>query len=105
MSRSFFSSSPSSSQFADAAAPAQAASLMQQPMHHPLPGRVARQQQQNNGIPEFQPRVQQGGQALEDSAYTLSAYLERASRAGDMPGARVHDIAEGRSQARKQQQQ
>ena len=101
MSRSF---SPTPS-FSESATPAQAASLMQQPMHDPLPGRVARQQQQNNGIPEFQPRAQQGGQALEDGAHTLSAYLERASRAGEMPGARVHDIAEGRGQARKQQQQ
>jgi hypothetical protein len=89
----------------ESAAPAQAAALMQQPMHHPLPGHVARQQQQNNGVPEFQPRVQQGSHARDDSAHTLSAYLERASRAGEMPGARVHDISEGRSQARKQLQQ
>lgn len=87
------------------AAPLQAAALMQQPLHHPLPGRVARQQQQNNGVPEFQPRLQQGSHASDDSAHTLSAYLERASRAGEMPGARVHDISEGRGQARKQQQQ
>jgi hypothetical protein len=87
------------------AAPVQAAALMQQPLHHPLPGRVARQQQQSNGIPEFQPRPQQGSHATDDSAYTLSAYLERASRAGEMPGARPSDFGEGVSQARKQQQQ
>lgn len=87
------------------AAPVQAAALMQQPLHHPLPGRVARQQQQSNGIPEFQPRPQQGSNATDDSAYTLSAYLERASRAGDMPGARPSNPGEGPGQSRQQQQQ
>ena len=85
------------------AAPAMAATLLQQPIHHPLPGRVARQQQQNNGFPEFQPKAQMDGLAPDDRSHTLSAYLERASKAGDLPGARVHDIVEARS--RRQQQQ
>ena len=86
------------------AAPRMAAALMQQPMHHPLPGLVARQQQQNNGFPEFQPKGRQMGDAGgEDRPHTLSAYLERASRAGDLPGARLHDLAEAR--ARRQQQE
>ncbi|APW39288.1 hypothetical protein RD110_20430 [Rhodoferax koreense] len=86
-----------------AAAPAAAAALMQQPIHHPLPGRVARQQQQNNGFPEFQPKAQMGAPVVDDRNYTLSAYLERAGKAGDLPGARVHDLGEVRS--RRQQQQ
>lgn len=85
------------------AAPATAAALLQQPIHYPLPGRVARQQQQNNGFPEFQPKAQMDGPAADDRSHTLSAYLERAGKAGDLPGAHVHDLGEVRS--RKQQQQ
>lgn len=86
----------------DAAAPVTAAALMQQPIHYPLPGRVTRQQQQNNGFPEFQPKGQMGDHVESDRAHTLSAYLERAGKAGELPGARVHDISEALS--RKQQQ-
>lgn len=94
--------------FSSDAAPAMAAALMQQPLHHPLPGRIARQQQQNNGFPEFQPKGQMGDASDDDRAYTLSAYLERAGRSGELPGARpsgvrVHDLSEAR--ARKQQQE
>ncbi len=86
------------------AAPAMAAALMQQPIHHPLPGRVARQQQQNNGFPEFQPKRQLGDAVSEDRTHTLSAYLERAGEAGELPGARVHDMAEMRARKHRQQQ-
>lgn len=93
---------PLSNPSADAA-PAAAAVLLQQPIHHPLPGRIARQQQQNNGFPEFQPKAQMDGLTADDRSHTLSAYLARADKAGDLPGARVHDLLEAR--LRRQQQQ
>ncbi|MDB5894315.1 MAG: hypothetical protein JWQ88_1846 [Rhodoferax sp.] len=90
------------------AAPAMAAALMQQPLHHPLPGRIARQQQQNNGFPEFQPKAQMGDLVEDDRAHSLSAYLERAGKSGELPatrsaGARLHDLDDAR--ARRQQQE
>lgn len=45
-----------------------------------------RQQQQDNGTHEFQPRPQLGDTpASDDAQYSLSAYLERCRQRGELP--------------------
>lgn len=45
-----------------------------------------RQQQQDNGTHEFQPRAQLGdATASEDAQHSLSAYLERCRQRGELP--------------------